>query len=102
MREAGVEPSRVAAIFTRALIAPVLTAHPTEVQRKSILDGQMSVTRFRRFDAIGSGGPYALGAMHTLFDEKLTSADIVRRGCAAALHFDISCGGELDVFTIKL
>ena len=54
--------------------------------------GQMSVTRF----------PYALGALHTLFDEKLGAEDIVRRGCAAAVHFDISCGGELDVFTIKI
>jgi ATP-dependent protease HslVU (ClpYQ) peptidase subunit len=64
--------------------------------------GQMSVTRFRRYDAIGSGGPYALGALHTLYDENLRSDEIVRRGCAAAVHFDISCGGTLDVFTIKI
>ncbi len=31
--------------FSRALIAPVLTAHPTEVQRKSILDCQREVAR---------------------------------------------------------
>jgi len=64
--------------------------------------GQMSVTRFTRFDAIGSGGPYALGALHTLYDEKLGAEEIARRACAAALHFDISCGGALDVFTVKL
>ena len=64
--------------------------------------GQMSVTRFQRFDAIGSGGPYALGALHALYDDKLGAEEIVRRGCAAAVHFDISCGGELDVFAIKL
>ena len=64
--------------------------------------GQMSVTRFTRFDAIGSGGPYALGAMQAVYDETLTAEDIVRRGCAAAVHFDISCGGELDVFTMKI
>jgi ATP-dependent protease HslVU (ClpYQ) peptidase subunit len=64
--------------------------------------GQMSVTRFTRFDAIGSGGPYALGAMHALYPETASAEQIVRRGCAAALHFDISCGGELDVFTMKL
>ena len=29
--------------FSRALIAPVLTAHPTEVQRQSILDGQREI-----------------------------------------------------------
>jgi ATP-dependent HslUV protease, peptidase subunit HslV len=64
--------------------------------------GQMSVTRFTRFDAIGSGGPYALGALHTLYDETLDAEEIARRACAAALHFDISCGGALDVFTVKL
>jgi phosphoenolpyruvate carboxylase len=36
--EAGVAPDELQAFFTGALIAPVLTAHPTEVQRKSILD----------------------------------------------------------------
>jgi ATP-dependent HslUV protease subunit HslV len=64
--------------------------------------GQMSVTRFTRFDAIGSGSPYALGVLHTLYDERLRAEQIVRRACGAAVHFDISCGGELDVFTIKL
>jgi ATP-dependent HslUV protease subunit HslV len=63
--------------------------------------GQMSVTRFTRFDAIGSGAPYALGALHTLHDLASDAAEIARRACAAALHFDISCGGTLDVFTVK-
>jgi ATP-dependent protease HslVU (ClpYQ) peptidase subunit len=61
----------------------------------------MSVTRFKRFDAIGSGGPYALGALHTLYDQESDAEEIARRACAAALHFDISCGGTLDVFTVK-
>ena len=64
--------------------------------------GQMSVTRFSRYDAIGSGGPYALGALHTLYGEKLDALEIARRGCAAAVHFDVSCGGELDFFSVKL
>jgi ATP-dependent HslUV protease subunit HslV len=64
--------------------------------------GQMSVTRFSRFDAIGSGGPYALGALHAHYDGKLDAAEIARRGCAAAVHFDVSCGGELDLFTVTL
>jgi ATP-dependent protease HslVU (ClpYQ) peptidase subunit len=63
--------------------------------------GQMSVTRFTRFDAIGSGAPYALGALHTLYDLASHAEEIARRACAAALHFDISCGGTLDVFTVK-
>jgi ATP-dependent HslUV protease subunit HslV len=63
--------------------------------------GQMSVTRFKRFDAIGSGGPYALGAMHALYDGTLGADEIARRGCAAAVHFDISCGGDIDLFAVK-
>ena len=64
--------------------------------------GQMSVTRFSRFDAIGSGGPYALGALHGLYGEKLDASEIARRAGAAAVHFDISCGGEIDLFTVRL
>ena len=64
--------------------------------------GQMSVTRFTRFDAIGSGAPYALGALYTLYDETSGAEEIARRACGAAVHFDISCGGALDVFAVKL
>ncbi len=39
----GLPREELTAFFHRALISPVLTAHPTEVQRKSILDAQMSV-----------------------------------------------------------
>ena len=38
LKEAGVSGDTVQNFFRDALIAPVLTAHPTEVQRKSILD----------------------------------------------------------------
>ncbi|HEX7810738.1 MAG TPA: phosphoenolpyruvate carboxylase [Burkholderiales bacterium] len=41
----GVKPDEVAAFFRNALISPVLTAHPTEVQRKSILDCQLEIAR---------------------------------------------------------
>ncbi|WP_309611070.1 phosphoenolpyruvate carboxylase, partial [Sphingomonas sp.] len=34
----GIDEAAVAALLDRALIAPVLTAHPTEVRRKSMLD----------------------------------------------------------------
>jgi len=43
--EAGLAASDLAAFFEDALISPVLTAHPTEVQRKSILNCQMSIAR---------------------------------------------------------
>ena len=44
-RDDGVTNGRVAEFFSRALISPVLTAHPTEVQRKSILDCQLEIAR---------------------------------------------------------
>ncbi len=45
LQAARVPPARVADFFDRALIVPVLTAHPTEVQRKSILDTEREIER---------------------------------------------------------
>jgi phosphoenolpyruvate carboxylase len=41
----GVSGKAVQGFFTDALISPVLTAHPTEVQRKSILDAGREIAR---------------------------------------------------------
>ncbi len=43
--DAGVPGSAVRNFFKEALISPVLTAHPTEVQRKSILDAEREIAR---------------------------------------------------------
>ncbi len=45
LRDAGVPREVVEDFFKDALIAPVLTAHPTEVQRKSILDAEHDIAR---------------------------------------------------------
>ena len=45
LRAAGVPRATVDTFFQDALIAPVLTAHPTEVQRKSILDAEHDIAR---------------------------------------------------------
>jgi phosphoenolpyruvate carboxylase len=42
---AGVPGTRVRTFFKDALVSPVLTAHPTEVQRKSILDAEHAIAR---------------------------------------------------------
>ncbi len=39
----GVAPAQIADVLARAYISPVLTAHPTEVQRKSILDAERAI-----------------------------------------------------------
>lgn len=43
--EEGVTPQQVTDFFEGALISPVLTAHPTEVSRKSILNRQFKLNR---------------------------------------------------------
>lgn len=44
-QEAGVDVHGFADFFAHAKVSPVLTAHPTEVQRKSILDCQWEIAR---------------------------------------------------------
>ncbi len=43
LHKADIRDTQIAATLARAYIAPVLTAHPTEVQRKSILDAERAV-----------------------------------------------------------
>jgi phosphoenolpyruvate carboxylase len=42
---AGATPEKLLAWFSRARVSPVLTAHPTEVQRQSILDCEREIAR---------------------------------------------------------
>ena len=44
-RAAGVPRTRLQGLFEGILVSPVLTAHPTEVRRKSVLDREMEVAR---------------------------------------------------------
>jgi len=43
LARAKVKPDAIAALLARACVSPVLTAHPTEVQRRSILDAARSL-----------------------------------------------------------
>jgi phosphoenolpyruvate carboxylase len=45
LEAARIAAPRISEFFDRALIVPVLTAHPTEVQRKSILDTEREIER---------------------------------------------------------
>ncbi len=42
-RAAGIPPERLLAFFSGAMVVPVLTAHPTEVRRKSMIDREMEI-----------------------------------------------------------
>ncbi|MGE0803104.1 MAG: phosphoenolpyruvate carboxylase [Lautropia sp.] len=43
LARAGVRADDIASLLARAHVSPVLTAHPTEVQRKSILDAERAI-----------------------------------------------------------
>ncbi|MGV3726394.1 phosphoenolpyruvate carboxylase [Hydrogenophaga sp.] len=45
LHKAGIAPAEVVRTLACAHISPVLTAHPTEVQRKSILDAERAIAR---------------------------------------------------------
>ena len=45
LAEARVSPEAIADFFAHALVAPVLTAHPTEVQRQSLLRNHRDIAR---------------------------------------------------------
>lgn len=45
LKERGYSTQQLIEFFSTALVSPVLTAHPTEVQRKSILNCQMMISR---------------------------------------------------------
>ena len=45
LREAGIAPGEIVGTLAHSHISPVLTAHPTEVQRKSILDAERAIAR---------------------------------------------------------
>jgi phosphoenolpyruvate carboxylase len=59
LRAADVPPRRIRAFFEQARVEPVLTAHPTEVQRKSILDRQRAIHELLVRRETAAGGPQA-------------------------------------------
>ncbi|SPE35449.1 Phosphoenolpyruvate carboxylase [Burkholderiales bacterium] len=73
LEAARVSADRVIQFFDRALIVPVLTAHPTEVQRKSILDTEREIERL----LAERGTPLTEG-------ERGTNAELIR-ACVTTL-----------------
>ncbi|MEO6447570.1 MAG: phosphoenolpyruvate carboxylase [Gemmatimonadaceae bacterium] len=45
LAETGIEPAAIAHMLRRAHISPVLTAHPTEVQRQSVLAAERAIAK---------------------------------------------------------
>lgn len=64
------------------------------------VSSNMSVTRFERYFAIGSGADFSLGVMYALYELDLSAEAIARKAVDAAKTFNIYCGGDTDVFRI--
>lgn len=60
----------------------------------------MSVTEFQQYYAIGSGAPYALGAMHALYKDGVDPDVVARKGTEAAMALDLYCGGKITAFSV--
>jgi len=60
------------------------------------------VHEYKTFWAIGSGRQLAMGAMHALYEKKVSAKEMVEAGVKAAADFDDSCGLPLKTKVIKL
>lgn len=61
------------------------------------------VYEYNRFWAVGSGAPYALGAMQALYaDPKKSARDIAKAGVEAGTEFDGASALPMTVRTLKL
>jgi ATP-dependent protease HslVU (ClpYQ) peptidase subunit len=60
-----------------------------------LVTSDMGVLPFERFYAIGSGAPYALGAIEAIYGGDLDAELIARRAVEVAIQLDVSCGGPV-------
>lgn len=65
-----------------------------------LVSNNMSVRRFNKFYAIGSGSSYSMGALDALYDSELDAATIARIAVGTAIRFDRTCGGDIDVLKV--
>ncbi|MCB9850289.1 MAG: hypothetical protein H6817_06250 [Phycisphaerales bacterium] len=62
-----------------------------------LISSDLTVMQFDKFVAIGSGDKYAYGALHALYDSRRPADQIARLATEAAVHYDQSCGGRIEV-----
>jgi ATP-dependent HslUV protease subunit HslV len=60
------------------------------------------VHEFEKFWAIGSGKPYALGAMYSVYDNIAEPEEIAKIGISASCEFDNACELPLSIYSLKL
>ena len=71
--------------------------------RKGIwmVSSNLTVTPFQRYQAVGGGAPYALGALHSLYDREGDAGTLARAAIEAASAFDVHCGGAIQVEEVR-
>lgn len=90
LRASGVSARTTAQTLSTAYLSPVLTAHPTEVQRKSILDAERDIARLltERDGIRGRAGPRdALAPRELAVNESQLRARIVQLWQTRLLRF---------------
>ncbi len=60
----------------------------------------MGVTRCKRYVAIGSGAPYALGALQALYDRIDDPGELASEAVRTAMLFDVHCGGTVSLAAV--
>nr|WP_227001460.1 phosphoenolpyruvate carboxylase [Pulveribacter suum] len=86
LRWAGIAPRAVAETLAAAYVAPVLTAHPTEVQRKSILDAERGIAQLLAGrDEIATRAQLYKAARDTLTPRELAANEAQLRARVAQL-----------------
>ena len=60
------------------------------------------VHEFEKFWAIGSGKPYALGAMYAVYDTYDDPEEIARIGVSASCEFDNACELPMSLYALNL
>ena len=61
----------------------------------------LSVLRYERYFAIGSGAPVAIGAAHALYESERDAEAIARSAAVAAIDHDVYCGHPIHVATVR-
>ncbi len=80
LRWAGITPKSIADMLATSYVAPVLTAHPTEVQRKSILDAERDIAHLlTERDAIKTRAAAVNAAKDALTPKELAANELQMR-----------------------
>ncbi|MEO5606407.1 MAG: phosphoenolpyruvate carboxylase [Polaromonas sp.] len=86
LRWAGISPKTIAETLARSFVSPVLTAHPTEVQRKSILDAERSIAQLLTTrDDIKALALVVSAAKDALTPRELAANEAQLRACVVQL-----------------